>query len=65
MISPRYAIRAPHEPLYLHSFLYYLHLILGKSDSVIYNPLARDLQIGRMELEMVSRPGRGVGRMIR
>lgn len=43
----------PYDSLYLHSFPYFLHLI-SESDSVIYNPLARDLQIGRMVVEIGS-----------
>lgn len=45
--------RRPYDSLYLHSFPYFLHLIC-ESDSVIYNPLAGDLQIGRMVVEIIS-----------
>lgn len=43
----------PYDSLYLHFFPYFLHLIC-ESDSVIYNPLAQDLQIGRMVVEIIS-----------
>lgn len=43
----------PYDSLHLHSFPYFLHLIC-ESDSVIYNPLARDLQIGRMVAQIIS-----------
>lgn len=43
----------PYDSLYLHSFPYFLNLIC-ESDSVIYNPLARDRQIGRMVVEIIS-----------
>lgn len=43
----------PYDSLYFHSFPYFLHLIC-ESDSVIYNPLARNLQIGRIVVEIIS-----------
>ena len=43
----------PYDSLYLDSFPYFLHLI-SESDSVIYNPLAQDLQIGRTVVEIIS-----------
>lgn len=43
----------PYDSLYLDSFPYFLHLI-SESDSVIYNPLAQDLKIGKMVVEIIS-----------
>lgn len=43
----------PYDSLYLRFFPYFLQLICG-SDSIIYNPLAQDLQIGRMVVEIIS-----------
>lgn len=56
--------RWPYDSRYRHSFPYFLRLIRD-SDSVIYNPFARDVQIGRTVGEIISGPamvcGEGLG----